>query len=264
MKCAPALLAVAALLAGARSASAQIGRKEPIPPRPPVDAQEIAQGKRLFGGHCAACHGPEGRGAQGPNLAVPDLTHARDAESLFLVIDLGIPGTEMPRGGQFHDSEIWKIAAYVESIGQADPEPLPGDPDAGQRLYAGKGGCAACHWLDGGGGRQGPELSGIGARRSPAHLRESLTAPAASVSADYLPVTAVVGGRRIRGIRLNEDPFTIQIRDSSDALHSLRKADLDALDKHKGESSMPPYGGVFSAAEIDDLVSYLASLRRTR
>ncbi len=260
------LLAVAvAFFAGAPNAPAQFDRKEPIPPRPPVDAQEIAQGKRLFDGHCAACHGIEGRGAQGPNLAVPDLTHAGDAQALFLVIDLGIPGTEMPRGGQLHDSEIWKIAAYVESIGQAEPEPMPGDPAAGKQLYAGKGNCAACHWLDGGGGRQGPELSGIGSRRSLAHLRQSLTEPAASVPEGWLLVTAVLdGGRRIRGIRLNEDPFTIQIRDSSDALHSLRKADLDALEKHRGESSMPPYGGVFSAAEIDDLVSYLASLRRTR
>ena len=259
----PLRLLTSVLLAAA-ALQAQVGRKEPIPPRPPVDAQEIAQGKRLFDGHCAACHGPEGRGAQGPNLAVPDLTRARGAQALFLVIDLGIPGTEMPRGGQLHDSEIWKIAAYVESIGQAEPEPLPGDPQAGKRLYAGKGNCAACHWLDGGGGRQGPELSGIGSRRSLAHLRQSLTDPAASVSADYLPVTAVVGGRRIRGIRLNEDPFTIQIRDSSDALLSMRKAGLDALDKHKGESSMPPYGSVFSDAELDDLVSYLASLRRSR
>lgn len=256
-------LATIALLTAA-ALQAQVGRKEPIPPRPPVSAQEIAQGKRLFAGHCGGCHGPSGRGAQGPNLTAPELTHAPDAEALFLVIDLGIPGTEMPRGGQLHDSEIWKIAAYVESIGQSEPEPLPGDPAAGKRLYAGKGNCAACHWLDGAGGRQGPELSGIGARRSLAHLRESLTAPAASVAADYLPVTAARGARRIRGIRLGEDPFTIQIRDSADGLHSLRKADLDALEKHRGESSMPPYGGVFSEAELDDLVSYLASLRRTR
>ncbi len=258
-----ALPAAGALLAAA-ALQAQDGRREPIPPRPPVTAREIAQGKRLFAGHCAGCHGPAGRGAQGPNLAAPDLLHAPDAESLFLVIDLGIPGTEMPRGGQLHDSEIWKIAAWVESIGQTEPEPLPGDPAAGKRLYAGKGNCAACHWLDGAGGRQGPELSAIGARRSLSHLRESLTDPAASVSADYLPVTAVLGGRRIRGIRLGEDPFTIQIRDSADALHSLRKADLAALEKHAGESSMPPYGGVFSDADLDDLVSYLASLRRIR
>ncbi len=252
------------LLLATVALQSQVGRKEPVPPRPPVTALEIAQGKRLFDGHCAACHGPAGRGAQGPNLARPDLTHTQDAQSLFLVIDIGIPGTEMPRGGQLHDSEIWKIAAYVESIGQTDPEPLPGDPQAGKGLYDGKGNCAACHWIDGNGGRQGPELSGIGARRSLAHLRESITEPAASVSADYLPVTAVLGNRRIRGIRLNEDPFTIQLRDSSDALHSLRKNDLAALDKHRNESSMPPYGGVFSASEIDDLVSYLASLRRTQ
>lgn len=244
---------------------AQVGRKDPIPPRPAVTATEIARGKTLFEGHCGGCHGPQGRGALGPNLARPDLTHVQDAETLFLVIDLGIEGTEMPRGGQLHDSEIWKVAAYVESLGKTAPEPLPGDPDAGKRLYAGKGNCAACHWVNGSGGRQGPELTAIGSRRSLAHLREALLEPAASTPEGFLLVTAVQSdGRSIRGIRLSEDPFTIQIRDFSDALHSLSKANLVELDKQKGASSMPPYGDLFSAVEIDDLVSYLASLRGTR
>ncbi len=250
------------LVLAAASLQAQAGRDEPIPPRPPVTPEETTAGKRLFDGHCAGCHGPEGRGAQGPNLARPSLRHAQDAQSLFLVIDLGIEGTEMPRGGQLHDLEIWKIVAYVESLGRTAPEPLPGDAERGKNLYYGKGNCAACHWLNGGGGRQGPELSGIGASRGLAYLRQSLLEPAATVPEGFLLVAAVGrDGHRIRGVRLNEDPFTIQIRDSADVIHSLRKEDLAELHRQKGESSMPPYGGVFTTAEIDDLVSFLASQR---
>ena len=241
---------------------AQVVRNEPIPPRPPVTVEEIAGGKTLFQGHCGGCHGPEGRGERGPNLARPNLSHVQDAQSLFLVINLGIEGTEMPRGWQLHDREIWKIAAYVESLGRTEPEPLPGDPGRGKDLYYGKGDCASCHWLGGQGGRQGPELTEIGASRSLAYLRQSLLDPAAAVPEGFLLV-ATVGrdGRRIRGVRLNEDPFTIQIRDSAEAVHSLRKEDLAELHKQKGESSMPPYGGTFTATEIDDLVSFLASQR---
>ena len=253
------------LLLGALAAAllpAQVQRDAPIPPRPQVTAGEIAQGKLLFQGHCGGCHGPEGGGARGPNLARPKLRHAAGPQSLFLVIDLGIEGTEMPGGWQLHDREIWKIAAYVESLGQTKPEPLPGNAKTGEEVYYGKGNCAACHWLDGEGGRQGSDLTGIGARRSLAYLRQSLVEPAAAFPEGFLMVS-VVGkdGRRIRGIRLNEDAFTIQLRDFSETLHSLRKQDLAELNKHKGESSMPAYSETLTTAEIDDLISFLASER---
>lgn len=237
-------------------------RDTSIPPRPPVTPDEIASGKRLFQGHCGGCHGPEGRGERGPNLARPSLSHVQDAQSLFLVIDLGIEGTEMPRGWQLHDSEIWKIAAYVESLGRTEPEPLPGDAERGKDLYHGKGNCSSCHWLAGEGGRQGPDLTEIGASRSLAYLRQALLEPAAAVPKNFLLVTAVGrNGERIRGVRLNEGAFTIQVRDFGDTLHSLRKEDLAELHRQIGESSMPPYGETFTTTEIDDLVSFLASQR---
>ncbi len=180
---------------------------------------------------------------------------------MFRVIDVGIPGTEMPRSA-LHDREVWKVVAYVESIGRLEPEPLPGDPSAGRQLYEGKGNCAACHWLDGSGGRHGPELTEVGGRRSIAHLREALVDPGASAPEDYLLVSAIRrDGRTIQGMRLNEDPFTIQLRDFSDEFHSLRKADLSELNKRWGESSMPSYRGSLTPNEIDDLVSYMATLQ---
>ena len=253
------LISVAAL--AVVSLAAQFER-EPIPERPEVNEQEIAEGKRLFDGHCAGCHGPGGRGSLGPNLARPKLSRATDAESLFLIIDLGIQGTEMPRGGQLHDREIWKITAYVESLGKLDPEPLPGDPAAGKRVYESKGNCAACHWLNGSGGRQGPELSEIGAARSVAHLRQALVEPSAAVPRRFMLVTAIHNdGRCIQGVRLYDGPFSIQIRDFSDTLHSLMKSELTAVVKRAGESSMPSYAATLSNTEIDDLVAYLATLQ---
>ncbi len=256
----PLRLLAVALLAAA-PLTAQLGRG-PIPARPAVNQEEIAEGKRLFDGHCGGCHGPGGRGALGPNLARPKLSHVTDAESLFLVIDLGLEGTEMPGGWQLHDREIWKITAYVESLGKNEPEPLPGDAAAGKRLYESKGNCAACHWLNGSGGRQGPELSEIGASRSVAHLRESLLKPATALPQGFLLVTAVHSdGCRIQGVRLYDGPFSIQIRDFSDKLYSIPKSELSEVEKRRGESSMPAYGDMLSEKEVDDLVSYLATLQ---
>lgn len=251
-------IAVVWILAVGAPALAQ--RDEPIPPRPPVTADEIAAGERLFNGHCGGCHGPGGTGASGPVLARPDLPRASDPEKLFLIIDLGISGTEMPRGWQLHDQEIWKIAAYVESLGKLAPEPPPGDAERGRRIYAAQG-CAGCHWIAGSGGTQGPELTDVGARRSLAYLRESITKPAAAFPERYLPVSAVKrDGGRVDGVRLGEDPFTIQIRTAAGKTVSLDKADLSELVRKKGESTMPAYASL-PAADLDDLVSYLATLR---
>ena len=254
------LIAVAAL--AAVSLAAQLER-EPIPERPEITEQEIADGMRLFDGHCAGCHGPGGGGALGPNLARPKLSRATDSESLFRIIKLGIQGTEMPRGWLLHDREIWKVTAYVESLGKLNPEPLPGDPAAGQRVYESKGNCAACHWLNGSGGRQGPELTEIGDTRSVAHLRQALLEPAAAVPQGFMLVTAIhKDGRRIQGVRLYGGPFSIQIRDFSDKLYSLMKSELTEVVKRESESSMPSYASTLSNTEIDDLVAYLATLQR--
>ena len=65
----------------------------------------------------------------------------------------------------------------------------------------------------------------------------------------------------MEGLRINEDTFTIQLRDEAGDIHSLRKEDLTVLDKQFDSSLMPNYRDTFSDAELEDLVAYLASLR---
>jgi cytochrome c oxidase cbb3-type subunit 3 len=68
----------------------------------------------------------------------------------------------------------------------------------------------------------------------------------------------------VRGIRINEDTFTLQLRDADNRLYSFRKQDLKELNRESGGSLMPSYQTVFSPTEIDDLIAYLASLRGER
>jgi hypothetical protein len=65
-------------------------------------------------------------------------------------------------------------------------------------------------------------------------------------------------------VRVNEDTFSIQLRDSSDQVHSFFKSDLTELHKDWGKSPMPSYREVFSNLELDDVVAFLASLGRER
>ena len=86
--------------------------------------------------------------------------------------------------------------------------------------------------------------------------------PASSLSEDFLQVEAVTAdGKRITGVRLNEDTWSIQLRDLSDHLHSFWKEDLASLEKQPGRTPMPSYRGRLSDKELDNFVAYLISLR---
>src|SRR6478736_8906269 len=111
--------------------------------RPPVTAQEIARGRTLFEAQCAYCHGADGDGGRGANLARPTLRHASTDEMLFRVVNRGIPGTGMP-GNAMSAREVWQVVAYVRSLGRLRREPLPGNVARGAEVYKAQG-CAACH-----------------------------------------------------------------------------------------------------------------------
>jgi len=218
---------------------------------------DLARGKKLYDGFCSLCHGQTGTGGKGPNLARPILPRAADEEQLVAVIREGIRGTEMPGFWQLTEREAKQLAGYVRSLGRIEPEKLTGDAARGKALYASKG-CAGCHIVQGAGTGLGPELSEIGVRRSAAYLREAIVNPGASVPEGFLMVSVASGGRTVRGVRVNEDSFSIQVRDAAGKYHSFRKSDAK-IDRDAKSSLMPAYR--LSPSELEDLVAYLAGLR---
>jgi putative heme-binding domain-containing protein len=235
---------------------------EPLPPRPPLTPEKKAHGEKLFQGSCSPCHGPHGDGGRGANLAQPKLRRAADINELYRVIRRGIPGTEMPAAWQMNEREVWLVTGFVETLGKKPPEGVPGDPVEGERLFRGKGNCLPCHTAETPGGLAGPALTDVGARRSAAYLKRSLIEPEADLPEEFLQVRLVTrDGKSLTGVRLNEDTFTIQIRDYSDQLHSFLKEELSEIDKQRGKSPMPGYKEMLTEAELTDLVAYLVSLR---
>jgi putative heme-binding domain-containing protein len=227
-----------------------------------LSAQDLQAGQRLFVVHCGGCHGIDGRGGRGPSLARPKLRRVTDDKALGDAIRDGLSGTEMPAIWHLSDAENARVVAYVRSLGKVAAEPVPGDAVKGRAVYTARG-CALCHVVAGEGGIQGPELTDVGARRAAAHLRESLLDPAAAVPDGFLVVRARAHeGREVTGLRLNEDPFSIQIRDLQDRVHSFRKDALLELVREPGRSTMPSYRGLLTEDELRDLVAYLASLGR--
>jgi putative heme-binding domain-containing protein len=224
----------------------------------PEDAQ---QGAALFQTHCTYCHGARGQGGRGADLTTGQYKHGGSDASLYDTIRNGVRGTEMP-AVLATDEEVWKMVAFVKSLGTLAPgEKASGDAAAGKLVFEGKGGCRTCHAIGRDGGSLGPDLSDAGRRRDLKYLEESLLKPDADVPIRYRAIQVITkSGQTVAGIRLNEDDVSVQLRDEHDNLRSFLKENLREI-RHDKPSLMPAYGSKLSRKEIDDVVSYLSSLR---
>ena len=222
---------------------------------------DMAAGQRIFDAQCAWCHGNGGDGGTGPNLH-GKLRHATTLTSVVDIITAGIPGTDMPAfRSPLTERSIRQTATYVMSLSRSTARPGRGNAERGAAFYQSSG-CGSCHVVEGRGGILGPELTTIGGRRGALYLREAVVRPAASHPPGYLVVRAVpASGAEVRGIRVNEDVFWIHIRDASGTVHTLQKSELTRVDRELDATLMPSYESQLSAAQLDDLIAYLSTLR---
>jgi putative heme-binding domain-containing protein len=225
---------------------------------------DVENGFRLYGANCTTCHGENGDGVPGIDLRRGQFRRASSDADLILIIANGIPGTAMPPH-RFVSADLAGLVAYIRSLRDFDRGTVAiGDAGRGQKLFEGKGGCAKCHRVNGKGSRVGPDLSDIGAIRAPDSLQKSIIDPNSAVLPINRPIRAVSrNGQVIRGRRLNEDTYTVQIMDEQERLMSLDKTTLREYTVVK-TSSMPAYKDELTAEELSDIVAYLRSLKGMR
>jgi len=90
---------------------------------PPMSADEMYQGSKIFFERCAGCHGVLRKGATGKPLT-PDLTVAKGTDYLKAFIGYGSPGG-MPgfqSGGELTEKEVDLMARYIQQTPVAPPE----------------------------------------------------------------------------------------------------------------------------------------------
>jgi putative heme-binding domain-containing protein len=225
------------------------------------NAQAISNGGAMFRTRCAGCHGPDAHGYLGPDLTGFWAGGGTDAR-MFDIVRRGVPGTEMTAADpqRVPDRDIWQVLAYLRTL-SAVPAALPsGDAANGERIFRAQ--CSACHRVNGRGGQLGPDLSRIGSGRPRTGLLAKLRGSTGFIRPGYEPVTLVTrDGERIRGIRKNEDEFSIQIMDTRERLQGYLKSALAEFKVDK-QSLMPVYGpDRLSDRDLDDLLQYLTSLR---
>ena len=117
------------------------------------------------------------------------------------------------------------------------------------------------------GGIVGPDLSNAG-RLSPEVLRQKIVNPNAVPPSGRgggrggaTPATAIVktpDGREIRGVRRNEDTFSLQMIDVAGQLRMFDKRQLSSVVIDSTSLHPPDYATRLSSDEIENLVAYLA------
>lgn len=255
-------------LAAPRPAIAQDrggARADTHPEKNPLEgnALAISNGGAMFRNRCAGCHGPDAHGYLGPDLTGFWAAGGTDAR-MFDIVRHGVPGTEMIAADpqRVLDKDIWQVMAYLRTLSSVPAAPQTGDAVNGERIF--RANCTSCHMVSGRGGQLGPDLSRIGSARPRAGLLSKVRGSTDFIRPGYEPVTLVTrDGDRIRGVRKNEDEFSIQIMDSRERLQGYVKADLAEVTIDK-QSLMPVYGpDRLNDHDLDDLLRYLTSLRGT-
>jgi putative heme-binding domain-containing protein len=266
------MMVACAILGAAPFAAAQIptGQAPPHKAHPPATPGSIAQGKKIFDGTCAVCHGIDGSGSNGPNIQ--GAARAMGPEGLYSRIWGGVIGSGMPNFSYLGADKIWDVVDYVSTLGQASGGAVTGNPQKGKEIYASSG-CASCHSIDGEGGDSAPDLSNIGALRSPAFLRDEILNPGAnkptgepglSSRAAYdayrMYRVTLADGKTVTGTRVNDSSFSMQLRDAQGNIISVNKLTAKSIEELPQKSFMPSYKGKLSDMQVDDLVAYLATL----
>jgi Cytochrome c, mono- and diheme variants len=245
--------------------TAQLDRVPPPSSANPLvrNAASVDAGQRRFRQLCTSCHGRTGEGGQGegqgPNLMNSwEVRRAKDAQ-LFSSIKGGVKGTAMP-AFPLADPQVWELVAFVRSLNApANSVTVAGDPEAGNAIFFGKGGCSTCHMIRGRGGYLGPDLSNIGAARRIGELREAVVNPKPQASNGFQPLLITGSdGRQLRAVAKHYSNWSVQALDEKGGLHLLRDAALKNV-ALQNKSWMPDdIARRLSAAEIENVLAFLS------
>jgi len=231
----------------------------------PYKPEDVAAGGQLFRANCAVCHGANGDGVPGIDLARGQFRRASSDEDIVRTLRNGIPGTAMPPA-DIPEFQARYIVAYLRSqAAEAVRNTSSGGNAArGEGIFQGKGGCLECHRVMAKGSRVGPDLSEIGVYRRSSDLERSILDPNDEILPANRSIRAVTtDGKIVTGRLLNRDTFSLQLMTSHEQLISLPKSDLREFEVLV-QSPMPSYREKLSSGELADLISYLVSLKGSK
>lgn len=227
----------------------------------PGNAASVAAGKSVFQQTCGFCHGPDARGASGPDLLESPLVN-RDVDGNLIgpVVHNGRPEKGMP-AFQLPDIEIREIAKFLHaeiknaaSVSQHLPSEYPvekllvGNAAEGRHYFEQH--CSSCHSPTG-------DLAHIASKYSPFDLQTRIAFPAGKK-----PRLTVKdrSGRVFQGEQVYADAFDVGLRDSNGWLHTWPRTTV-TITVHDPLAAHVKLLQQYTDEDLHNLFAYLETLK---
>jgi cytochrome c oxidase cbb3-type subunit III len=223
----------------------------------------VAAGKAQFSQTCGFCHGPDARGASGPDLLrSPLVSHDVNGNLIGQVVRNGRPEKGMP-AFQLSDTEIGNIAQFLHaqakiaaSVAQRIPSEYPlekllvGNLNSGKAYFNGQGHCSSCHSPAG-------DLAHIATKYKPFDLQTRIVYPS---GAKPMLMVQDASGRTFSGEQVYADEFLVTLRDKEGWLHTWKrdKAQVEVRDPLAAHEKLLK---TYTDSDIHDLFAYLETLK---
>jgi cytochrome c oxidase cbb3-type subunit 3 len=230
--------------------------------QPAMSPAAIA-GELVFQQNCGFCHGPDGRGANGPDLIrSTTLSHDVNGNLLGEVIRNGRPDKGMP-AFQLPDEQVHQITEFLHAqlklastVASRAPTEYPlekllvGNADAGKAYFNGAGKCAQCHSVTG-------DLAHIASKYKPLELQSRIVFP--SGPSPTATVTDAAG-HTFKGEQVYIDEFliTLKLNDDTQRTWNRRNVKVEVHDPLAAHIALLTQ---YSDKDIHDLFAYLETLK---
>lgn len=224
------------------------------------DAAAAKRGEPLFKQNCAACHGENARGAQGPNLLRSVVVlHDEKGEEIGQVIHDGRPQGGMPPFPNLSEAERYDIAEYLHNevelaanrglYKHADTM-TSGDVAKGKEFFVVH--CANCHSVT-------DDLAKVGSRYPQPGTMLARIAWPANPGPRRATVTTPEG-KKMAGVLIHYDDFetTLKSDDGASATWPTNAITVEIPDKLGGHRALLPK---YTDDDLHNLTRYLLTLK---
>jgi cytochrome c oxidase cbb3-type subunit 3 len=227
------------------------------------DAKMAAEGSKIFAPTCGFCHGPDARGASGPDLLRSSVVlDDNQAELIGPTIRNGRPAKGMPAFPSLTDEQLRDIAEYlhlqVELAANRGTykvlNVVTGDARAGEAYFHGAGKCNTCHSVTG-------DLAHLGSKMKPPDLQQTLLYPDDHKRTPPRVTVTFANGKKITGTLKHLDDFYLALYDETGNYQSIplaRGIDVQVEDKLLFHRQMLDK---YTNQQMHDLTAYLVTLQ---
>jgi mono/diheme cytochrome c family protein len=227
------------------------------------DEAAAARGAPVFQRNCAFCHGPQARGATGPNLVTSDQVLGDDhGEKLVPYIRKGVADKGMPSFASISEDKLKDIAEFlhlqVEQVANRGAYQVlnivVGNPAKGQATVAAR--CNSCH---------APEsFAHIAGRfRSPEQLQRGWIWPRRSGDNSLAPTAKVKmpSGETIAGRVTQVSDFRITLVDTAGQTHAIDRVPAVEVEIKNPLAPHQEFIQSLTNDEMHNVTAYLETLQ---